>query len=243
MTTFASTAFAQLGSSATDLVYTPVTPCRVFDTRPSQGGTGPIGAGGTKSFVIWGVSSYAAQGGSATNCGLTASGNTAAVAINVTVVTPASGGFVTAYPAGGVLPTAATVNFQAGDIARGNFTIAKVRQSGTPDLSVYSTSNADVVGDVVGFYAKPVLTPLEVTEVSTATSQTTFFSVTSGACPSNYSVTGAGHDWTAGATDVWFWQVSPRTASNDVICRGNVNRGGAASTITCTAICGRIPGR
>ena len=33
MLTFTSTAFAQLGSLASDLVYTPVTPCRIFDTR------------------------------------------------------------------------------------------------------------------------------------------------------------------------------------------------------------------
>ena len=32
-----------LGDTDDDLVYTPVTPCREVDTRPSQGGTGAIG--------------------------------------------------------------------------------------------------------------------------------------------------------------------------------------------------------
>lgn len=159
MLAIASKVYAQLGSADKDLVYTPVTPCRVLDTRTTQGGTGAIAANSSKHFKIWGQTSFAAQGGSATNCGLTAGNNVAAVAMNFTVVTPAAGGFITAYPFGGALPVAATVNFQVGDIARGDFTIAKVTQTGsaaTNHLSVFSTSNADVVGDVVGYYAKPV---------------------------------------------------------------------------------------
>ena len=160
MLTFTSTAFAQLGSLASDLVYTPVTPCRIFDTRTSQGGTGPIAAGGTKNFLIWGVGSYAGQGGAASNCGITAANNTAAVAVNFTVVSPATPGFITAFPFGTTRPTAATVNFNAGDV-RGNFSIAKNAQSGASDLSVFSTSNVEVVGDVVGYYSKPVATALQ----------------------------------------------------------------------------------
>jgi hypothetical protein len=155
MLAIASEGYAQLGSADKDLVYTPVTPCRVLDTRTSQGGTGAIAANSSKHFKIWGQTSFAVQGGSPSNCG----SNVAAVAMNFTVVTPASGGFITAYPFGGALPVAATVNFQVGDIARGDFTIAKVTQTGsaaTNHVSVYSTSLADVVGDVVGYFAKPV---------------------------------------------------------------------------------------
>ena len=114
--TFTSTAFAQIGSVASDLVYTPVTPCRIFDTRTSAGGTGPIPAAGTKNFMILGQASYASQGGAASNCGITASINTAAVAVNFTVVSPATPGYITAYPFGTTKPTAATVNFNAGDV-------------------------------------------------------------------------------------------------------------------------------
>ena len=190
LVTFASTAFAQLGSAASDLVFTPITPCRVLDTRSSQGGTGSIPAAGTKHFTIWGAASYAAQGGSPTNCGINAGADVAAVAMNFTVVTPAAGGFITAYPFGGAVPVAATVNFQAGDIARGDFTIAKVAQTGTSHLSIYSTSLLDVVGDVVGFYSRPVATALNCTTVYGATK-----SVAAGAytvlatltCPANYT--------------------------------------------------------
>jgi hypothetical protein len=158
MLTMATSAFAQFGVSTTsDAVFTPVTPCRLFDTRTTQGGTGPITAAGTKGFYIWGQSSYAAQGGSTTNCGIDAGTETEAVAMNITIVTPNAGGFITAYPSGAVsVPNAATVNFNAGDV-KGNFTIVKVQQStiATQHLAIYSTSMLDVVGDVVGYFARP----------------------------------------------------------------------------------------
>ena len=117
----ASSAFAQLGSFSNDLVYTPITPCRVFDTRTTQGGSGAIPANGTKYFRVWDTTCFANQGGSPTNCGITAGvvlngtfnvvSNLAAVAMNVTVVSPSSNGYVTVYPFGAEKPLAATVNF------------------------------------------------------------------------------------------------------------------------------------
>lgn len=154
----ATSAFAQFGYSTTsDAVYTPVTPCRLFDSRPSEGGLGLINAGNTAIYYIWGLTSYAFQGGAATNCGLDAGIETEAVAMNITVVNPTSGGFVTAYPSGVTRPNAATVNFQTGDV-KGNFTIVKVKQSTNrtaPDLEIYSSSTLHLVGDVVGYYARP----------------------------------------------------------------------------------------
>jgi hypothetical protein len=168
----ATSVFAQFGYSTTsDAVFTPVAPCRLFDTRTKEGGTGPIAAAGTKGFYIWGQSSYAAQGGSATNCGIDAGTETEAVAMNITVVTPNAGGFITAYPSGAVsVPNAATVNFNAGDV-KGNFTIVKVQQStiATQHLAIYSTSLLDVVGDVVGYYARPKGAQLACTNPPVAT--------------------------------------------------------------------------
>lgn len=237
-------ASAQLGSVGLDLVYTPITPCRVLDTRTSQGGTGAIQAAGTKHFTIWGATSYAAQGGSPTNCGITAGAQVAAVAMNFTVVTPAAGGFITAYPFGGAVPVAATVNFQAGDIARGDFTIAKVAQTGTSHLSIFSTSLLDVVGDVVGFYAMPVITPLQVTEVSkfTAVAAGVSGSYTSPTCSAGYYVTGAGYNYTGATSDVWVSQATPALSTNNAICRV-FNNSSANITFSCTAICARIGGR
>ena len=56
---------ATLGDSQADLVYTPLTPCRIIDTRVAGGA---IAAGATRDFLVTGTS-FASQGGSATGCG------------------------------------------------------------------------------------------------------------------------------------------------------------------------------
>lgn len=242
MLTFTSTVFAQIGSVAADLVYTPVTPCRIFDTRVSQGGTGPIPAAGTKNFFIWGQSSYASQGGAASNCGITAGSNTAAVAVNFTVVSPATPGFITAFPFGTTRPTAATVNFNAGDV-RGNFSIAKNSQGGASDLSIFSTSNVEVVGDVVGYYSRPVsagsfecidtvslgTTPLPAS--STAT-------VSSSACTADFAMTGGSCIANSFGANV----VTSRVNGSTYFCAYQ-NSLASAATVEARGRCCRVPGR
>lgn len=235
--TLASNTFAQIGSASSDLVFTPVTPCRIFDTRTSQGGTGPIPAAGTKGFAVWGQTSFAAQGGAASNCGLVASSNTAAVAVNLTVVLPTAGGYITAYPSGVAVPQAATVNFNAGDV-KGNFTIVKVQQTGAaPNLNVFSTSQTEVVGDVVGFYAKPVATALECEVTSRTTVPIVFSDVataTAPLCATGYTQTAT--NCSATGFDVSF------AHQGDGVCSAK-NNGGTSRNISAWRTCCRIPGR
>jgi hypothetical protein len=247
LVTISTSSFAQLGSADKDLVYTPVTPCRVLDTRTSQGGTGAIVASGTKHFKIWGQTTYAAQGGKNSDCGITAGSDVAAVAMNFTVVTPAAGGFITAYPFGGALPVAATVNFQVGDIARGDFTIAKVTQSGTNHLSIYSSSLTDVVGDVVGYYSKPMSTgSLECTFTATNTvsvpaSLSAYqYSQTATACAAGYrSVSALCENTNAG---IFLGGSGVYSAGNTSFCYWR-NTTAAPIDVYQSNTCCRIPGR
>lgn len=240
MLTLTSTAFAQLGTLDKDLVFTPITPCRLFDTRVSQGGTGGIFAGGTKGFAVWGQTSFASQGGAASNCGLTANADTAAVAVNLTVVMPTAGGYITAYPAGVALPTAATVNFNAGDI-KGNFTIVKVQQTGVaPNLNIYSSSTTDVVGDVVGFYSRPVATALNCTNVTG----------TSVSVPGNTYGYGFGVTCPAGFSAVYLsFNAAQNVLMADSSLNGNSgnffvkNTDANAQVVTPKITCCQIPGR
>src|SRR5512140_1672512 len=58
-----------LGDTADDLVYTPVTPCRILD--PRSGGGGTVTAGAQRNWLASNpAGTFAAQGGSATNCGI-----------------------------------------------------------------------------------------------------------------------------------------------------------------------------
>jgi hypothetical protein len=245
----AGSAFAQIGTIDKDLVFTPVTPCRLFDTRPSQGGTGAIAAAGVKNLLVWGQSSYAAQGGSASNCDLLAAGsNVAAVAVNLTVITPATGGYITAYPFGTALPTAATVNFVGGDIVRGNFTVAKVNQgAGLFHLTIYSSSLADVVGDVVGFYSRPVsagsLECVNSTLKSVSIAANSKNLVSANACPVGYTTVSATCDagFVVGVQNGGFGMSGNNPAAG-VFCTYNNSTGNAHTTHT-AATCCRIPGR
>jgi len=126
----------------------PVTPVRLVDTRsPSQGGTtvdnvnlghGPIGQGQTYEVQI------AGRGG------LGATGSVAAVAINVTVVSPTASSYLTVYPTGISKPIASNINFVA-DQTIPNMVITKVGAGGK--VTIYNNSgSANVVVDVLAWF-------------------------------------------------------------------------------------------
>jgi hypothetical protein len=181
-----------LGDVASDLVFVPVTPCRIIDTRVVGG---PIPADGTRNFDITEVTDFSFQGGAANNCNIGAAGSFAAAVINFTVVTPSIAGFVTAYPFGATRPLAATVNYVAGDI-RGNLAVVRLDQGDdAEELSVYSFAQTHLVADIVGYYIEPQATALDCieqvsTEVTVAANG--FTTATSASCPTGYSVTGGG---------------------------------------------------
>jgi hypothetical protein len=144
-----------LGALSSDLVYTPVTPCRIMDTRNPGADAGMLNAGSTRSFMGWN-GSYTVQGGDNTDCNLPFSTDNAALVLNFTAVNPSSGGYITAYPADAAKPLAATLNFGAGEV-KGNNAFLKLNQTTNQvDFNVYSTASTHLVADVVGYYAKPV---------------------------------------------------------------------------------------
>ena len=141
-----------LGSSSSDLVYTPITPCRIVDTRNAT--LGAFAAESTREFNGWGTS-FATQGGSASDCNLPQSTDNAALALNLAVVFPNAEGYITAFPADKAKPLAATLNFYARDV-KANNTILKLSQTGTgPHFKIYSTTATHLIADVVGYYSKP----------------------------------------------------------------------------------------
>ena len=148
----AAPALAQFGfSTTTDLVFTPLTPCRIVDTRVA-GGTIP--AGTARGFKAWGAS-FVAQGGSNTDCGIPQNTNVAALALNVVVAYPAADGWIAAYPFGGTLPTASTLNYVAGAVVA-NGAIVKVSQASLAnDWSLHTVATTHFLADVLGYYSRP----------------------------------------------------------------------------------------
>ncbi len=114
-----------------------LTPNRVLDTR--RAGQGPCIAGARNVTV-------------APSTGVPA--DAAAVALNVTVVQPASPGYATVYPAGNPRPTASNLNYTKGQVVPNHVT-AKVGTGG--NITVFTSGGCPhVIVDVAGYYTTGV---------------------------------------------------------------------------------------
>lgn len=153
------------GDADRDLVFVPVAPCRIIDTRVAGG---PIAANSTRDFDVTVTSSFAGQGGAANDCGVGSVGSFGAAVINFTVVGPGAAGYVTAFPLGVAQPLAATVNYTAGDI-RGNLATVQLDQtSASAEMSVYSFAQTHLVADIVGYYTNTAAAVFECVETALA---------------------------------------------------------------------------
>jgi hypothetical protein len=124
--------------AAGGLNFYTVPPCRIVDTRGATGTFGgPImGASTTRTFPL-------SQG----PCGI--SDSAAAYSLNMTVVPPASLGFLTIWPAGDPLPQASTLNALEGQIVAN----AALVPAGTGGgIDVFVTNATHVIIDTNGYF-------------------------------------------------------------------------------------------
>ena len=230
-----------LGDPGTDLVYVPVAPCRVIDTRLAGG---QIAAASSRDFDIASTASYAAQGGSATDCGVGDVGTIAAAVINFTVVAPSIPGYATAYPFGGAQPLASSVNYGANE-TRGNLSIVPLdTDSAGADITVFTFAASQLVGDIVGYFVQPQATALQCTStfVTQNVAANAPFNIAIPACPVSYATTGAG--CRTPGLDEANWAINGlyrNGASIDTYCSGTNTTAGVI-TVEGTAQCCRVPG-
>lgn len=130
-------------SSGPRLVFVPVTPCRVTDTR---GGSSvgprntPVGVDEQYEIQITG------QNG---NC--TIPGDAAAVVLNVTAVSPSGPGFLTVWPADAALPNASNLNYVGGQAPTPNMVTTPLSATGA--IKVFaSAASIDLIIDVDGYF-------------------------------------------------------------------------------------------
>lgn len=114
--------------------YRPIDPYRLLDTRTSKA----IPAGGSLTVTAGGIGGLPAAG-------------IGSLALNLTAVSPGSGGWVTAYPTGTAEPTSSNLNFTAGTTAA-NFSVTRVNSAGSFTVVNHSTSSLNVLVDVTGYY-------------------------------------------------------------------------------------------
>lgn len=127
--------------------FVPITPCRLFDTRPeSQVGDRGAPMGANDTFV---VGSHGDQG----NCdGAAALPSTArGLVLNVTAVGASAATFLTFWPAGEDRPTASSLNPAPGQPPTPNAVTVDLGVDG--EFAVYNRfGQVHLVADVVGYY-------------------------------------------------------------------------------------------
>ncbi len=140
-----------------DVVFTPITPCRIINTNL---GGGPIAAGTTRNFVVAGTSGFPTQGGTAGGCGIPF-GIASAAVINYIAVNPAGAGDLRVTPFGTPMPFASIVNYAAIpglNIANGVATklCSPIPSCATADITIQADASAtSLVADVMGYYSSP----------------------------------------------------------------------------------------
>jgi len=155
----ALTASATLGNPFSDLLFVPLTPCRLFDTRLISGGL--LAPGQRRDFLVAGTNAFLAQGGNGGGCGVpdgTTEPVAAAAVVNFIAVSPQGPGHIIAWEYGQAEPLASIINFAniAGlNIANGIVIPIDGTTSQPFDLSVRAgVSATHLVGDVTGYFTR-----------------------------------------------------------------------------------------
>ena len=137
--------------SVADLIYTPVAPCRIVDTRNTSEGI--IDASTQRDFRVFGSgATISAQGGDVTGCS-SPLGEPLAAHINMVAVNPTGKGNLQAFPVGAGTGAGLSVNYNTIDTNLANAGTVRTIIGTGPDITVASNfSSAHTVIDVLGYY-------------------------------------------------------------------------------------------
>jgi hypothetical protein len=237
-----------LGDDDSDLVYFPLTPCRLVDTRNTPTGPVPIVAGTAMEFEA--NNDLGAQGGEVAGCGVPQA-DPAALAVTITAVNPQGPGNLRAYPAGAATPpNASVVNYAlpGSGLNLANTTILPLLQDST---NVYEfairadVSTVHVVVDVVGYFLSPQRAPLVCQTLSARghIAADSVSTVNSPACPSGTALTGGGGHVTSDP-NVLFIRSEPNASGAWWTCSARSDAAGTyLNGLECSARCCTTPGR
>jgi hypothetical protein len=136
-----------------DLTFTPVDPCRIFDSRQPGPVSGQFEPFERRDLFVYGTINIANQGGNPAGCP-SSGGEPSAVHINVTAVPGSRVGHITVFPANMSPPNASLVNYKAwGQNIANAATIKTFVQDDSEDISVLNAYGyAHIVIDVMGYY-------------------------------------------------------------------------------------------
>jgi outer membrane protein assembly factor BamB len=119
--------------------FVALTSARLLDTRAGTGAPAhPVAPNSTLALQVTGRAGVPTTGVSA-------------VVLNVTVTSPATPGWVSAYPDGSARPSTSNLNFSAGQTVP-NLVIVPVGSNGSIDLYNGSNGTVNLLADITGYY-------------------------------------------------------------------------------------------
>ena len=238
--TIGSASPLSIGSATSQLVFTPIPPCRIADTRGSGARTGILAPGVPRTFDLTTDAFGKGQGGQ-TSCPGLPSFSYYGWSVNLTVTGYDTSGFLQVYPFGGSVPATSISNFGPALPAVANSSTLTGCYGCSDDINVVASAPTHIILDVYGYFEIPTGFTTGATTLMAGTLTTvaagTYSRVNGGACPSGTHVIGGAQtnsssssntiltsdhnvDTTAGA---WYEYVK--------------NTGGSSATVTVYSIC------
>lgn len=228
-----------LGQLAADLVFTPITPCRIVDTRVPND---RIGAGATRDLDASNPGgNFTSQGGSNTNCGIPA--NPAALALSVTGLGNLGTGFLRVFPHNGTNAQGSPVPLNTINTTVTNDMIVPACQGCAQELKVYSTAHTHYAAFVTGYFMAPQATALNCTTVyetpnRSIPANSNSFYYSNVTCPAGYTAVSA-NCWNISTNGVY----SGGSGVNGGAWCQFLNLNGSAQLVRLGTECCRVPGR
>jgi hypothetical protein len=182
-----------LGSHTSQLVFTPIPPCRIADTRNSGARTGILAAGVPRTFDLSTGGLAKGQGGSASCPGLT-SFNFYAWSVNISVTGYGATGHLQAYPFGGSLPASSILNFGTALAVIANSSTLTGCYGCSDSIELVANTATHVILDVYGYFEVPTGYSTGVVNqmagMTTTVSPGVYQVVLGGSCPAGTVVIG-----------------------------------------------------
>jgi hypothetical protein len=186
-----------LGSYTDSLVFTPIPPCRMVDTRNTGARTGILQPFVARTFDLTTDGYAEGQGGVTSGCTGLPSYSHYGWSVNITAAGFTAIGGLTVYGYGGTAPTASAINYSPGQYAIANQSTLIGCDGCMDDVTMYAFGGAThVILDVMGYFqratgfGKGVVTYLAGTTTSVANGG---YALLSGAtCPAGTNLVGGG---------------------------------------------------
>jgi hypothetical protein len=133
-------------SAPTESTFTPITPCRLMDTRGATNigpRATPLGSGEVYSALVWGTNGACSIPNTATG-----------VTMNVTFDAPTASGYLSVFPSDQSWPGTSNLNWVAGQAPGPNSVTTRLSSTGRISI-LNSNGRVHVIIDIVGYYQSP----------------------------------------------------------------------------------------